>query len=238
MMTVRHQPYAQPGASRQSGQALLECLLVGALLMLLWLAGQWLGQAQRRVAQAGLEARRVVFQQAAGWPAEPAHDDTAYRHEYGHGQADGRFALPSYETSVLERLQAGGPDPLAGALREDFGAQAGMLAARVQVPAPPVPRVLAASSWPVRLPGALVLLGGQGTGSASGAGDLAVQQRIARAETAWLPAARRALAQAARLDRVMRRVDAPWRPGHEASAWLESWAGAVPPAGQPAREQP
>lgn len=211
----------------QAGQALLECLLVGAMVLLLWQAGEWLGQMQRLSAQAGLEARRTVFQLAAGMPAAAATVATIGQ---GRAGADGleEPGVLTPATSVPERLQVAGLETHAWALRHDFGAQAGLWSAQTRLPAPLPPPGLSVAPMSMTLPAALVLLGGKGNGSAGGAGDAAVQQRIAAATKAWRSAAQGTMEHAAQLDRQMRRVDAPWRPGHDVAAWLETWAGAVP----------
>lgn len=214
---------ATHGRWLQAGQALFECLLLASCLILLWLAGQWLGLAQQRAFRVGTEARRMVFQLAAGMAAQNLlrpQEMALSVHEPQAGPVGSAAGLP----------QVGGAAAEAAALRQEFGVQAGIASVYAQLPAPPLPHwlnIADARQLPA-LPGALTLLSGAG----SGAGDAAVQQDIAASASAWRAAAHVSLARAQALDHVMHRVDAPWRPAHDPAAWLQHWAGAVPePAG-------
>lgn len=214
-------PGVLAGRCGHKGQALLECLLVMVPLVSIWLAIAWLGGMQQRVVATGMAVRQAAFMHAAGqdWPAGVA--------------AGSPVTLSKSERRLPGSAQAGSETDGMVGLRAEYGVEGGGLM-RIQgtarVPAPPrwfaSSRAGLASTAEWQVPGHLALLAGAG----GGMGDAEVQQRIEQADSAWRTVAERSLASARRLDHVMRRVDVPWRPGHEASAWLQDWAGDVPAA--------
>lgn len=235
-------------ASPQAGQAIAEGLLAMGLLAALGTAIVWLGQMQ----DIGLAARHAGAY--AAFAAARGHfsaDET--RTSFFSGPAhrwmslQGRLLLEQLERDVAVQLaprdtlaggaQPGGPPPAAGALRDAWGMEDGLLRAQVaaapqyiRFPATrPINGVSDEDATQRKMDGFVLrrhtsIL----TGAGHASGDDAAQARLAASALAWGRDAGGSYRLGRSVHALMEGVDAAWARPAPLFDWLSPWSGHVP----------
>ena len=234
---------------RQSGQALVEALVVLTALLMFWVAVAWLGRFQDIALQASHASRYAAFAEARG---ETVHSDavrhgffTGVSHRWSDRKGKRLFSEDGRETglrvvrgSPLSAMaQAGRDAPAANALREAWKlADTGVVDARVEVQLVGVVSQKNDRSstfmsglrdfdapYPRLVRHTAIL-----TNAGHATDDDAVQLRVADAGMPWSDAAGRSYGLSAQVSSPMRAVDAGWKRSPPATDWARAWAGAVP----------
>ncbi|MCC2595413.1 hypothetical protein LKR43_03575 [Pusillimonas sp. MFBS29] len=235
----------------QCGQALVEGLLAMLVLVSIWVAVAWLGNLQDMALTVQHASRHAAF----SYTRNPSPESSvSLRGQYFMGPAhqwnerSGKAMLPwprdqvridvSRSAVLGQPAQAGGTNPLAHVLRNDWGLlDKGIVHAQVlalpkadTVHHPDLSTSRASilglkdfSIYP-QLRRHISIL--EGAGHASG--DVHAQQIIGRSLLAWSDSAHASGAIGLRVDATMSAVDKAWDRQHPVFDWLQPWAGYVP----------
>lgn len=222
---------------KQSGQAVVECLVVLGVLASLWVALAWLGRVQDAALQAGHASRHRAFALAhqglgegmayAGDPIVPDQGGTNRRGEAFLDAAATRAS--SQPTARQPSIQPG--DHFAGAatVRADLvlgDPRIWVTEVHIETNGETEPGLGLAVFDRRRL--------GLGRhtaimrGSGASDGDSATQQRIAQAHSVWGRYAGPSTALGRQVAERMQPVDAAWGRAEASFEWLQPWAGRIP----------
>lgn len=190
-----------PLASRQRGQAVVEALLMLPLLAVLAWAVARIGGLQFSAQEMAQASRKAVMAAALGQPLED-------------------LAAMKAGTTLAgsARPLAGVAPPRVSALQDAwFGTGLRLLSVEAGA-------ARQAGQQPLRVSRQTHVAGGAGHAF----GDADAQRRIAQAREPWRRAEADSLAQARRLDRLIDRLDGPWRRPRLSQDWLSAWKDVVP----------
>jgi hypothetical protein len=221
----------------QSGQAVVEGLVILGVLASLWLGAAWLGRLQDVALQAGHTSRHMAFALAhQGQTLELLHDgnhgSSAPTPHSRHGEAflDAAAARLSWvRDGRVPALRIGDADPMAEPMRQDlrlgdagvWSAHAHRRAAGVSTPDIGL-REFDRYSLGISRHTAIM----QGSGAATG--DAAVQERIAQADSVWAGVARHSTDLGERTSGRVQALDEAWGRARFTPDWLAPWTGWVP----------
>lgn len=220
---------------RQSGQAVVEGLVVLGVLSSLWLGVAWLGQLQDAALQMGHASRHQAFA-LSHQGREP--DELAIGHLPGQSWQTRRGeALLDVEviqsSFVLDKrspdLEPGGDTPAAAAVRQDLRlGDSGIWVVNVygQTTGEAEPGMGLQHFDRLRLGINRHMAIMRGTGAA--VSDSATQTRLAQANSVWAVQAGRSMALGEQVSERMQAVDAAWGRADFRPDWLAPWTGWIP----------
>lgn len=222
-------------AHAQSGQAVVEGLVVLGVLSSLWLGVAWIGRLQDVALQAGHTSRYQAF--ALGHQAQVFERLNA---EVLHGQSGytrqgGAFlnAEATRSTAVQDEreptIQIGGGSPVAAAARQDLqlgDSRVWVVSAHRQTAGADQSGTDLQNFDRHRLGIHRHTAIMRGSGAA--VSDGAAQERLAQADSVWAHQARHSGELGERVSARMRAVDAAWGRADFAPDWLTPWTGWVP----------
>ena len=221
----------------QSGQAVVECLVVLGVLASLWIGAVWLGRLQDAALQASHASRHRAFA-LAHQGADGAMYQTAGVMVPGQGGSNRRgetfldagAARVSWSpTGRLPLVQPGDPIPAAAAVRTDLelgDPRVWVAGVHFETRGEAEPGLSLAVFDRLRLGLDRHTAIMHGSGAADG--DPATQERIAQAHSVWGRYADASLAHGRRVADRMRPVDAAWGRAMPSFEWLLPWVGQVP----------
>lgn len=247
----RHGPLraARNASYPQSGQALVEALVVLLGMLSLWVAVAWLARFQDMALQASHASRFSAFSLTrGGYPdligsvrrhyfSGPAHQwsDRRSRQLLRGGQPEVGLDINTDQV-LLPNAQPGGAHENTSILRRQWRMHdSGMVTARVAVQPRPSGHIGAAGvksmdaglayfdSWYPSMSRYTTILSGAGHASS----DLAAQQRVAESDLGWSGSALRSRQIGQRVQEKVQPLDRGWNRPEPMFDWLQPWAGRV-----------
>ncbi len=237
---------------RQSGQALIESLVVALVLTVLWVAAHWLFHYQDMALSARHASRHLAFLAARTGLVDQQLPDVSRRHVepfFGgraHRWADRRGvflfdAESSLHTALLPldsltaAAQPGGEDADATTLRREWAlADTGILLGHVAIGSGAEKDVSAKDTSLLKLRQfelpyealhrSTAILIGAGHSSS----DDAAQARTGDSQLAWQAAEARSRAASVEVKARASEVDGGWKRAEPELDWLSAWSGQVP----------
>lgn len=220
---------------RQSGQAIVEGLVVLGVLSSLWLGVAWLGRLQDVALQVGHASRHQAFalshqgQEPDGLAIEPLPGQS-WQTRRGEAFLDVEVMQSSFVLDARpSSLQLGGDAPATAAVQQDLQlGDRGVWVVSVyrQTAGEEQPGMDLQNFDRLRLGINRHTAIMRGTGAA--VSDGAVQSRLAQAASVWAAQAERSIALGEQISGRMQAVDAAWGRADFKPDWLELWTGWVP----------
>lgn len=219
----------------QSGQAVVEGLVVLGVLSSLWLGMTWLGRLQDVALQVGHASRHQAFalshqgQEPDGLAIERLPGQS-WQTRRGEAFLDAEVMRSSFALDGRQpNLRLGGDAPAAAAVRQDFRlGDGGVWVVNVhgRTTGEEQPSMDLRSFDRLRLSINRHTAIMRGTGAA--VSDGAAQVRLAQADSVWAAQARRSMALGEQVSGRMQAVDVAWGRADFIPDWLVPWTGWVP----------